>query len=76
MRYNRFTDLVDYRLDIAKQCGADYTLKVSPKDDTKELAQKVIDLLGDRPNITLDCTAFESSISLGLEVGVSLPKFN
>lgn len=56
---------------MAKQCGADYTIKVTPNDDTKELSQKVIGLLGDRPNITLDCTAFESSIRLGIEVSIT-----
>uniref|UniRef100_A0A1B6C199 Alcohol dehydrogenase-like C-terminal domain-containing protein n=1 Tax=Clastoptera arizonana TaxID=38151 RepID=A0A1B6C199_9HEMI len=65
--YIYFSDLVEHRLKVAKQCGADYTLLVKSEQNESEITKAIINLVGEKPNITLDCSGFESTIRLGLE---------
>lgn len=54
------TDLSDFRLDIAKQCGIDFT--INPK--TENLEKAVLNNFGpDRADMTLECVGVESTIS-------------
>jgi L-iditol 2-dehydrogenase len=48
--------------------GVNKTLLINPKSDTESLAQEVIELLGDSPNITLECSGAESSLNLAIYV--------
>ncbi|XP_075210446.1 sorbitol dehydrogenase-like [Lycorma delicatula] len=57
----------DYGLEMAKKLGADEVLKVNKNEDLKELSKKVIETLGERPQITIDCAGKQSSLGLGLE---------
>ncbi|XP_054286199.1 sorbitol dehydrogenase-like [Macrosteles quadrilineatus] len=65
------TDVIDHRLGVAKQLGADYTVRIDPKASEKQTAAEIIDLLGDRPDITIDCTGFEGTIRLAIEATAS-----
>lgn len=60
------TDLVQSRLDVAKDLGADFTL-VIPKDAKEaELVKSVHSMLGGEPNKTVDCSGAEATNRLGL----------
>lgn len=60
------TDLVQSRLDVAKELGADFTL-VIPKDAKEaELVKSVHSMLGGEPNKTVDCSGAEATNRLGL----------
>ncbi|XP_039275521.1 sorbitol dehydrogenase-like isoform X2 [Nilaparvata lugens] len=62
------TDLLDFKLEVAKELGADHTLLVKPSDDEKEVTKKIQEILeGNLPDITIDCSGFESTIKLGLQ---------
>lgn len=54
------TDLSDFRLDIAKQCGIDFT--INPK--TENLEKAVLNNFGpDEADMILECVGVESTIS-------------
>lgn len=61
-------DLVDHRLEVAKELGAETTLKVKSDSNEVEISEQVIKLLGSRPQITIDCSGFQSTIRLAMEV--------
>ena len=56
------------RLELAKQLGADYTIQVTGKEDPKELADKVEEILGDQPDITIDCVGTTECVQLAVHV--------
>ncbi|XP_046474641.1 sorbitol dehydrogenase isoform X1 [Neodiprion pinetum] len=60
------TDLVQTRLDVAKDFGADATLLVQRSDDEAALVKKVHDLFGCEPDKTVDASGAESSTRLAL----------
>lgn len=54
------TDLSDFRLDIAKQCGIDFTINPEKED----LEKAVLNNFGpDRADMILECVGVESAIS-------------
>lgn len=59
-------DLVESRLDVAKDLGADFTLLIDRNDKESDLVNKVHAILGSIPDKTIDCCGFESTIRLGL----------
>lgn len=60
------TDLVQSRLDVAKELGADFTLVIGKDDKEGDLVKKIHTMLGSEPNKTIDCGGFESTNRLGL----------
>lgn len=58
----------DHGLEVAKKLGADLTLKVNKTESPKELADNIIEAMGKRPDITIDCGGTEATLSLGMEV--------
>ncbi|XP_032870808.1 sorbitol dehydrogenase-like isoform X2 [Amblyraja radiata] len=58
-------DLSSDRLKMAKEMGADYTLKVE-KETAVEMAQKVKVALGSMPDITIECTGAEICMQAGI----------
>ncbi|XP_020706399.2 sorbitol dehydrogenase-like [Athalia rosae] len=60
------TDLVQSRLDVAKELGADKTLLVDRNDDEPTLVKKVHALFGDEPDITIDASGAEASTRLAV----------
>ncbi|KAG7176995.1 sorbitol dehydrogenase-like [Homarus americanus] len=59
------TDIKDNRLKVAKIMGADHTLLVKGSDP-KSLAKKVVEVMGCMPNVTLECSGVQSSVTTGI----------
>jgi len=59
------SDIKPSRLQVAKKFGADTTLLVDTKDP-QILANKVIVLMGEHPDITMDCSGTESAAQAGI----------
>ncbi|XP_020029095.1 sorbitol dehydrogenase [Castor canadensis] len=59
------TDLSAPRLSKAKEVGADFILQIA-KESPKEVASKVEELLGCKPDVTIECTGVESSVQTGI----------
>ena len=58
------TDLSDYRLDIARQCGVDYTVNVGEVD----LEQEITDRFGpDRADLIMECVGVNATINDAIE---------
>jgi len=62
------SDVVEHRLQVAKNAGADAVILVSKGTQEDHVKQIKEALNGDLPEISLDCTGFESSMRLCLEV--------
>lgn len=60
-------DILESRLKVAKDCGADYTLQVKPNDNYDTVAKLIEEMLGEKPNISIDCGGFESTVNIGLK---------
>jgi L-iditol 2-dehydrogenase len=48
--------------------GINKTLLITPKLDSESVAQQVLELLGETPDITLECSGAESSLNLAIDV--------
>ncbi|XP_035826585.1 sorbitol dehydrogenase-like [Aplysia californica] len=55
------TDIDDSRLQKAKELGADYTVKVTSRD-AQQTAQLVEEAMGEKPDITIECSGAPSSL--------------
>jgi L-iditol 2-dehydrogenase len=62
------TDLNPGRLAHGKQIGADFTYVVERDVDPKTQAAQIIELMGGKPDVTLECTGVESSLQMSLNV--------
>jgi L-iditol 2-dehydrogenase len=51
---------------VAKQLGIQHTMLIDAKLDIETLEQQVIKLLGDSPDITLECSGAELSLTLAI----------
>lgn len=60
------TDIAENRLEVAKSCGADFTVKITPGTEVPDLVKEIEQKLGERPNITIECSGAESSIKLAI----------
>uniref|UniRef100_A0A0N5APX8 Sorbitol dehydrogenase n=1 Tax=Syphacia muris TaxID=451379 RepID=A0A0N5APX8_9BILA len=58
-------DILDHRLEMAKQLGADYTLNAKNMKPV-DAAAKIKDLLGCEPEISLECSGASACIETGL----------
>jgi len=61
-------DIVDHRLGIAKDLGADFTYLSKVGEDEEETVKAVYSLLGGAPDITIECSGAEASIRLAILV--------
>ncbi|KAL3276723.1 hypothetical protein HHI36_012092 [Cryptolaemus montrouzieri] len=62
------TDLVDDRLKVAKHFGADYIMKIEKNMSEKDIVSKIGEILGEAPNVSLDCTGVEICVRVALNV--------
>jgi L-iditol 2-dehydrogenase len=60
------TDLLESRLKVAKELGADFTLCIGKDDKETDLVAKIRTMMGIEPNKTVDCSGAESTNRLGL----------
>jgi L-iditol 2-dehydrogenase len=61
-------DIVDHRLGVAKDLGADYTYLSKVGEDEQEAVKVVHSLLGGAPDVTIDCSGSEATIRLAILV--------
>lgn len=69
-----FLDLMQSRLDLAKQLGANETLLIKKDDVEEKTVQKIIELFGEEPDKTIDACGAESSIRLAIFVSFFFSK--
>ncbi|XP_061387437.1 sorbitol dehydrogenase-like [Musca vetustissima] len=60
------TDLVQQRLDVAKELGATHTLLMKRDDVAEDVAKQVEKLMGVQPDKTIECCGAESTTRLGI----------
>ncbi|XP_005191495.1 sorbitol dehydrogenase [Musca domestica] len=60
------TDLVQQRLDVAKELGATHTLLMKRDDIPEEVAKQVESLMGVQPDKTIECCGAETTTRLGI----------
>jgi L-iditol 2-dehydrogenase len=65
-------DIVDHRLGIAKDLGADYTYLSKVSQDEHETVNTVHTLLDGPPDITIDCSGAEANIRLAILVRIAM----
>lgn len=59
------TDLDEKRLQMAKQLGADFVVKVTSKEP-KEMAGQIEECFGEKPEITIECSGAPPSIKTAI----------
>ncbi|XP_035826645.1 sorbitol dehydrogenase isoform X2 [Aplysia californica] len=59
------TDIDESRLQKAKELGADYTVKVTSRD-AQQTAQLVEEAMGEKPDITIECSGAPSSLQTAI----------
>ncbi|XP_050087875.1 sorbitol dehydrogenase-like [Anopheles aquasalis] len=65
-------DLMESKLKLAKELGADATLAVSGHDSEEELVRRIhLLLLGEAPDISIECTGAEACVRLGIAATVA-----
>jgi len=62
------TDINESRLQFAKSLGADHTIQVKPGVDMSQIEAQIIDSLGGRPDVTIECSGNEASIGMAIRV--------
>lgn len=60
------TDVRGDRLEFAKQLGADHTITLDGTHDSITLAKEVVDTLGVRPDVTIECSGAEISLQTAI----------
>lgn len=61
-------DVLDVKLEKAKELGADYTLKTTRDMTEEEIAKKILDLLKEEPHCSFDCCGVELCVRVALKV--------
>jgi len=62
------TDILDIKLQKAKELGAHYTIKIEKDMKEDDIVAKIKELLGEEPNKTFDCTGAEICVRTALKV--------
>ncbi|XP_053669695.1 sorbitol dehydrogenase-like [Anopheles nili] len=63
-------DLMDSKLELAKDLGADATLAVGLHDSEEDIVKRIHLLLGSAPDISIECTGAEACVNLGIAATV------
>ncbi|KRT82776.1 hypothetical protein AMK59_4469, partial [Oryctes borbonicus] len=61
------TDILQRRLDLAKEMGADHTLLVDKNVSDEEIIKQVVEKLGGQPTISMDCSGAEQSVRIAIQ---------
>lgn len=63
------TDLTQYKLNVAKEMGAFKVVKVNRRDSDEQAIENVRNELDNElPDVTIDCSGFQQTIKMGIEV--------
>ena len=68
-----YIDLDENRLRVAKDMGANHTVKVTTRD-SRELAKQIVDTLGCNPDRTIECSGAAPSIATAIYVSTMMAK--
>lgn len=62
------TDINKFRLEFAKKIGADggYWIDISKPFKDTDAAEEIIQQMGDRPDVTIECSGVESSQAMAI----------
>ncbi|EDW81796.1 uncharacterized protein Dwil_GK12254 [Drosophila willistoni] len=60
------TDLVQSRLDVAKELGATHTLLLTKEQSAEDTVKLVTQKMSAQPDVTIDCCGAESSVRLAI----------
>ncbi|XP_068153185.1 sorbitol dehydrogenase [Drosophila tropicalis] len=60
------TDLVQSRLDVAKELGATHTLLLTKEQSAEDTVKTVTQKMSAQPDVTIDCCGAESSVRLAI----------
>ncbi|XP_072938037.1 sorbitol dehydrogenase-like [Epargyreus clarus] len=60
------TDLSRSRLELAKKMGADFTVQVAPDANEAYMVQKVHELLGTHPDVSIDASGAQATVRLAM----------
>lgn len=67
------SDVLENRLKVATQCGADATVFVRPDSNVQDVVKNVEDCFGgEKADATIECSGAEDSLRLGIFVSTSL----
>ncbi len=55
-------------MQVAEELGADCSIQVKPNEGDEKVVKCIEETLGSLPDITIDCSGFESTIKQGLKV--------
>lgn len=61
-------DLIDDKLDRAKELGADCTLKITKSMTNENIVERVKSMLGEEPTVSLDCSGVDQTGNVALDV--------
>lgn len=53
---------------MARELGADFTVQVKADEHEKDVTKRIVNMLGSNPQITIDCSGFQGTIRLAMEV--------
>lgn len=62
------TDILQSRLDFAKQMGADYTLLSSRDVSEEDMVKKIHELLDGQPDVSFDASGAQATVRLAMLV--------
>lgn len=67
------TDLIEFRLNVAKKMGAFKVIKVNREDSDEKAIENIrIEMENELPDVTIDCSGFQQTIKMGIEVSIYL----
>lgn len=66
------TDLVQERLNVAKELGATHTLLLGRDDKAEDIKERIHKIMSESPDRSIDCCGAESSTRLAIYVRAGL----
>lgn len=66
------TDLTEYRLNVAKEMGAFKVIKINRGQSDEEAIEYIKNEMNNElPDITIDCSGFQQTMKMGIEVNIN-----
>ncbi|KAF5303277.1 hypothetical protein FQA39_LY10016 [Lamprigera yunnana] len=65
------TDIVQWKLDVAKSLGADYAVLGKVDDSEDDIVKKIVDVLGTNPTKSIDCVGIERTTRVAIKATIS-----
>jgi len=67
------TDLTEFRLNVAKEMGAYKAIRINRGDSDEQAIENVRNEIdGELPDVTIDCSGFQQTIKMGMEVYIKI----